>query len=36
LVNNQTTLKVPLAKGGGAAVSIKPATADDLTKLKNY
>jgi glucan 1,4-alpha-glucosidase len=35
LVTNQTTLKVPLAKGGGAAVSIKPATADDLTKLKN-
>ena len=33
LVNHQTALKIALAKGGGAAVSIKPATKDDLKKL---
>lgn len=36
LVSSQTTLKIALAKGGGAAVSIKAASADDLKKLKNY
>ena len=36
LVNNKTALKIDLAKGGGAAVSLKIATADDLKKLKNY
>ncbi|HEV2860577.1 MAG TPA: glycoside hydrolase family 97 protein [Pyrinomonadaceae bacterium] len=34
LVNDQTTLKLALAPGGGAAVSLKPATADDLRRLK--
>ena len=36
VVNNKTALKLVLANGGGAAVSLKPATADDLKKLKNY
>jgi hypothetical protein len=36
LVNEQTRLKLSLAPGGGAAVSIKPATADDLKRLKPY
>lgn len=36
LVNNKTALKLVLANGGGAAVSLKPASADDLKKLKNY
>ena len=36
LVNNKTALKIALANGGGAAVSIKSATKDDLKKLKNY
>ena len=36
LVNHQTALKIALAKGGGAAVSIKAASKDDLKKLKNY
>ncbi|MCY7375312.1 MAG: glycoside hydrolase family 97 protein [Pyrinomonadaceae bacterium] len=36
LVNAQTTLKIALAKGGGAAVSIKIASVDDLKKFKNY
>lgn len=34
LVTNKTSLKLVLANGGGAAVSLKPATADDLKKLK--
>jgi len=36
IVTNASTLKIKLAPGGGAAVSIKPATADDLKKLKKY
>lgn len=36
LVNNQTALKIPLANGGGAAVSLRTAAADDLKRLKNY
>jgi len=36
LVNNQTALKIALANGGGAAVSIKAASDDDLKRLKNY
>ena len=36
LVNNETALKVALANGGGAAVSLKPATADDLKRLRPY
>jgi hypothetical protein len=36
LVNEQTRLNIALAPGGGAAVSIKPASADDLKRLKPY
>jgi glucan 1,4-alpha-glucosidase len=36
LVNNKTALKLALANGGGAAVSLRYANADDLKKLKNY
>lgn len=36
LVNEQTRLKLALAPGGGAAVSLKPAAADDLKRLKPY
>ncbi len=36
LVSEQTRLKLSLAPGGGAAVSLKPATADDLKRLKPY
>lgn len=36
IVNNKTALKLVLANGGGAAVSLKLATADDLKKLKAY
>jgi glucan 1,4-alpha-glucosidase len=36
LVNGQTRLKLALAPGGGAAVSLKPASADDLKRLKPY
>ena len=36
IVTNTSTLKMKLAAGGGGAVSIKPAAADDLKKLKKY
>jgi len=36
LVNNKTVLKLGLANGGGAAVSIRAASAADLKKFKNY
>lgn len=36
IVTNKTALKLVLANGGGAAVSLKLATADDLKKLKAY
>ena len=36
LVNDQTVLKLKLAQGGGAAVTLKPASADDLKKLRPY
>ncbi len=36
LVTNKTALKIPLANGGGAAVSLRAATAADLKRLKNY
>lgn len=36
LVSEQTRRKLSLAPGGGAAVSLKPATADDLKRLKPY
>jgi hypothetical protein len=36
LVNDQTTLKIALASGGGAAISLKPASAEDMKKWKTY
>ncbi|HQU84968.1 MAG TPA: glycoside hydrolase family 97 protein [Pyrinomonadaceae bacterium] len=36
IVDSKTVLKLNLAKGGGAAVSLRIATADDLKKLKSY
>ena len=36
LVNSETPLSIALAKGGGAAVSLKPASAEDMKKLKPY
>jgi hypothetical protein len=36
LVTNTTTLTLPLAAGGGAAVSLRKATTEDLKKLKKY
>ena len=36
LVSGETRLRLSLAPGGGAAISLKPATADDLKRLKQY
>jgi glucan 1,4-alpha-glucosidase len=36
LVNDQVTLKINLASGGGAAISLKPASAEDMKKWKRY
>ena len=36
IVNDQTTLNIDLAGGGGAAISLKPAAAEDLKRLKPY
>jgi hypothetical protein len=36
LVNDQTLLEIDLASGGGAAVSLKPASAEDMKKWKPY
>lgn len=36
IVDNTTTLNLPLAAGGGAAVSIMPATAIDIKAIKPY
>ena len=36
VVNDKTALKILLASGGGAAVSIKPATAEDSKRFKPY
>ncbi len=36
LVNDQTRLKINLASGGGAAISLKPASEQDLKKWKRY
>ena len=36
LVNDQTILKIALANGGGAAISLKPASAEDMKKWKEY
>ena len=36
LVNNQTKLKIALASGGGAAISMRPASSEDMQKLERY
>lgn len=36
LVNDQTTLTIKLAGGGGAALSLKPASDEDTKKLQPY
>jgi glucan 1,4-alpha-glucosidase len=36
VVNRETTLKIKLAPGGGAAISIMAAAAADLKQFKNY
>jgi hypothetical protein len=36
LVDGRTVLKLALAHGGGAAVSLKPASADDAKRLRPY
>lgn len=36
IADSKTVLKLALAKGGGAAVSIRPATRTDLFRLKPY
>lgn len=36
LVNSKTTLKLKLAEGGGATVTLKPAGESDMKKLKKY
>jgi hypothetical protein len=36
LVSNRTTLAIKLASGGGAAISLKPASAEEMKKLKPY
>ncbi len=36
IVNNKTDLNLTLANGGGAAVSLRPATIADSRELKNY
>lgn len=36
IADSKTTLEIPLANGGGAAISLKPAAATDLKKWKPY
>ena len=36
LVNDQTTLAINLASGGGAAISLKPASSEEMKKWKPY
>ncbi|MGH9958243.1 MAG: glycoside hydrolase family 97 catalytic domain-containing protein, partial [Pyrinomonadaceae bacterium] len=36
LVNDRTVLKIALASGGGAAISLRPASGEDMTKWKAY
>ena len=36
LVNDETLLEINLASGGGAAVSLKPASDEDMKKWKPY
>jgi glucan 1,4-alpha-glucosidase len=35
-VDARTVLKIPLAPGGGAAISLKPASAEEMKKLQPY
>ena len=35
-VDSRTVLEVPLAPGGGAAISLRPASAEELKTLKPY
>ncbi|HEY1869470.1 MAG TPA: glycoside hydrolase family 97 C-terminal domain-containing protein, partial [Chitinophagaceae bacterium] len=36
LVDSKTNLKLKLAPGGGTAISLVPATADELKEVKKY
>ena len=36
IVDNKTILKLKLAEGGGGAVSIKPASVEDLKSIMRY
>ncbi len=36
IVDNTSKLSITLANGGGAAISIKPATAAEIKNLKKY
>jgi hypothetical protein len=36
LVDSNTTLHITLASGGGAAISVKPASTEEIKKLKKY
>ncbi len=36
IIDSDSKLRIGLAKGGGAAISIFPATADDVKKIKMY
>lgn len=36
IVDNKTVLKLKLAEGGGAAVSVMPASGDDLKRITRY
>lgn len=36
LVDDRTVLRIALANGGGAALSLKPANADDVKRLRPY
>lgn len=36
IVDDSIVLKLKLAKGGGAAISIMPATADKIKSVKTY
>lgn len=36
IVDSKTTLKVNLARGGGSAISVKPAKEEDLINFKKY
>jgi hypothetical protein len=36
LVDDQTKLKIALASGGGSAISLRPASSEEMRKLKRY